>query len=105
MTNVIPERDWKYLSGIKSELLEALCKRINDEALRMVSDSSLSQHEKFLRLYTHIMQQNEVVAECFDDWRRSNILQKIVALRWRSLLTDEYISQLSAETRARLGLA
>ena len=92
--NDIPERDWKYLRSIKRELLEALCKRINDEALRIVTDPSPSQHEKFLRLYNHLMEENEVVAECFDDWRRSNILDKLLALRRRRLLTDEHVSRL-----------
>jgi hypothetical protein len=103
--NDIPERDWKYLRGIKSELLEALCKRINDGALRIVTDSSPGQHEKFLRLYTHLMEGNEVVAECFDDWRRSNILDKMLALRGQRLLTGEHVARLSAEARGRIGLA
>ena len=98
----IPERDWKYLRGVKGELLEALCHRINDGARHIVADQASGQHERFLRLYGHLMEGNEVVADCFDDWRRSNILDKLLALRWHRLLTDEHLSRLSAETQDRI---
>jgi hypothetical protein len=98
----IPERDWKYLRGVKGELLEALCHRINDGARHIVADQASGQHERFLRLYGYIMEQNEVVADCFDDWRRSNILDKLLALCRHRLLADEHIPRLSAETRDRI---
>jgi hypothetical protein len=99
----IPERDWKYLAGVKGELLAALCRRINDGARRIASDRSSGEHETFLRLYSYITDQNEAVADCFDDWRRSNALAKLSRLRRHGLLTDEHLSRLSAETRRMLG--
>jgi hypothetical protein len=98
----IPERDWKYLGGVKGELLEALCRRVNEGARRIASDRSSGEHETFLRLYSYINDQNEVVADCFDDWRRSNILAKLSHLRRHGLLTDEHLARLSAETRERV---
>ena len=59
----IPERDWKYLSSVKGQLLESLCGRIDDEARRIVADRASGQHERFMRLYSHLTEQNEVVAE------------------------------------------
>ena len=100
--NSIPEADWKYLRSVRGELLEDLCERINDEALRVMTDPSLSQHEKFLRLYGHVMRGNAVVADCFDDWRRSNVLLKLLMLREHQLLTDAHVSRLSAETQGRI---
>ena len=81
MMSDIPEQDWKYLKGIKNDLLEMLCQRVNDETLRILNDSSSSQHEKFLRLSNNVAEQNRVVADCFDDWRRSNMLIKLLVLR------------------------
>jgi hypothetical protein len=101
MTN-IPESDWKYLRSVKGELLETLCKQINDEASRIIKAPSLSQHEKFLHLFRHVMEKNEIIANCFDDWRRSNILLKVVSLRKQQLLTDKYITRLSEETRSKI---
>ena len=100
--DAIPERDWKYLRGIQGQLLEALCARINGEASRIMADHSLNQHEKFLQLYAHVIGQNRVVADCFDDWRRSNIFLKLLLLRKHRLLMGEHISKLSAETQRRL---
>jgi hypothetical protein len=71
-------------------------------ARRIASDRSSGEHETFLRLYSYINDQNEVMADCFDDWRRSNILDKLLALRWHRLLTDEHLSRLSAETQDRI---
>jgi hypothetical protein len=98
----IPESDWKYLRTLKDEMLNTLCKRINNEASLIIADSLSSQHEKFLILFRHVMEKNEIIANCFDDWRRSNILLKLHMLRREKLLTDEQISRLSAETRAKI---
>ncbi len=100
--DAISERDWQYLRHVQGQLLEALCARINDEASRIIADHSLNQHEKFLQLYTHVIGQHVVVADCFDDWRRSNIFLKLLLLREHRLLTDEHLSKLSAETQRRL---
>jgi hypothetical protein len=102
MMRGIPERDWKYLSSVKGQLLEALCERINDEARRIAADQASSQHERFLRLHSHFIGGDGVVADCFDDWRRSNILDKLFALRKHQLLTEAHLSRLSAETQDML---
>jgi hypothetical protein len=63
----IPEQDWKYLRSIHDEMLEKLCRRINQGAARIAKDSSLSQHERYLRLYRYLQEQDEIVAHCFND--------------------------------------
>ena len=100
--DAIRERDWQYLRRVQGRLLEALYARINGEASRIMADHSLNEHEKFLQLYAHVVGQNGIVADCFDDWRRSNIFLKLLLLRKHRLLTDEHLSQLSAETRRML---
>ena len=80
------------------EMLETLCKRINHKALQILSNAQLSEHEKFLRLFAHFRKKNKIVARCFDDWRRSNILFKLLALKQERLLTDKHASHLSEET-------
>ncbi len=100
--DAIPERNWQYLRRVQGQLLEALCARINGEASRVMADHYLNEREKFLQLYAHVVAQNVVVADCFDDWRRSNIFLKLLLLWKHRLLTDEHISKLSAETQRRL---
>jgi len=83
-------------------LLETLCKRMNDEASRIIRDPVFSQHEKFLRLFKHVLESNEIIANCFDDWRRSNMILKVLSLREEGLLTDEHILRLSEETQGKI---
>jgi len=98
----IPEADWQYLRRIKDELLDILCQRINEEAASIVRDRSSSPHDNFLRLYRHVQEANERVADCFDDWRRSTLWIKLHYLRKEELLTDEELSRLTEETQSWL---
>ena len=100
--NNIPESDWKYMRTLNAELLETLCKRLNDEALRTITGDALSEHERFLRLFEQVMNNNEIIAKCFDDWRRSNLFLKLLCLRDERLLTDEHLSHLTEETQKRI---
>jgi hypothetical protein len=100
----IPEADWKYLRTIMLEMLETLCKRINNKALQILTNAQLSDHEKFLGLHEHVIEKNEIIARCFDDWRRSNILIKLLALKQERLLTDKHAGHLSEETLERIAI-
>jgi hypothetical protein len=100
--NTIPESDWKYLRDLKDKLLDTLCKRINDEASQIVNNPHLSQHEKFLRLFRHVKEKNEIVAKCFDDRRRSNLVLKMLWLREEHLLTEIHMSRLTEETGRKI---
>jgi len=42
---------------------------------------------------------DKIVAQCFDDWRRSNIRLKVIELQFYNLLTDEHLKHFSEETR------
>ncbi|MEJ2689818.1 MAG: hypothetical protein P8130_07690 [Deltaproteobacteria bacterium] len=97
MSRKIPERDWKYLRKIQPEMLDALCARINRHAIQLLQSTEKTEHEKYLELYRHVNDSDQIVADCFNDWRRSNIWLKILALRRHGLLTDEHVSQLSKE--------
>jgi hypothetical protein len=97
----IPEADWKYLRSVKDEMLESLCRRINDKASKILTSTD-SNYERFLRLYKHLDKGNKSVANCFDDWRRSTAFVKMVLLRREKLLTDDRLSQLSTETRNKI---
>ena len=81
------------------EMLEALCKRVNTKASKIIANRQMSEHERFQRLLGHFVRGNKTVVKCFDDWRRSNILIKLLALRQEGLFTDKHASGLSEETR------
>lgn len=102
MTLSIPETDWKYLRKIKAEMLATLCARINEQSKKILNTEDKSEHEKYLELYKHIKQSDRIIADCFNDWRRSNIWLKIQWLQKHDLLTDEHLNGMSDQCRAIL---
>lgn len=99
MTIQVSESDWKYLRERKVDFLSTLCGRINEQSKDILNDQSVSEHEKYLKLYKHIMGSDKIVAECFNDWRRSNIWLKIQFLRHHGILTGEHLNQMSDSLR------
>jgi hypothetical protein len=100
------ESDWKYLRSMKKTLLDRLCNRILDN---MQAECNLEKrepdvHEQYLKIYRLIKKWDEMVGECFDDWRRSNIIFNILFLIKYQVITDEEIDQLSDETKKRIKL-
>lgn len=101
MSRSIPEKDWKQLRKLKPEMLNTLCLRINKKAEEIIQTPEKSEHEKYIDLYEHIQESDDVVARCFNDWRRSNIWIKFHALLREGLLTDKHVMSLSDESEER----
>jgi 5'-deoxynucleotidase YfbR-like HD superfamily hydrolase len=97
MNNSIHERDWKALKKIRQETLEMLCARINEEGREILDSEDSSEHEKYLALYRHLDKSDDIVADCFNDWRRSNAKFKLLFLQREGLLSDSHIQNFSEE--------
>jgi hypothetical protein len=102
MSGSLPEKDWKYLRSIEPELLSALCRKINQRAAQLLNSEFESEHKKYLALYKHIEASDKIVADCFNDWRRSNLMLKLALLRRHKFLKDEHIANLSDAARELL---
>ena len=85
-------------------LLSDLCRKINVSSAEILASQRLSEHEKYLQLFKHVQESDILVAECFDDWRRSNLWIKLVKICKHKLLSEEHLGNLSEESRARLQL-
>ena len=94
----IPEKDWKYLSTIKQDILNTLCLRIHKETKKIIDSSNVEEIKKYHKLFKHIQNSDKIISRCFDDWKRSDIALKISQLLTENLLTDEHIQNLSDET-------
>ncbi len=100
----IKESDWKYLRNLKKPLLDRLCNRILDD---LQAESSIEKrtpdvHQQYLKIYKLIKKWDKIVADCFDDWSRGDIIFNILFLIKRRVITDEEIAQLSDETKERI---
>jgi len=104
MARTIAEPDWKYMKGIKDHLLDMLCRQINRKSTGILNEKKGSEYEKYLRVYEHIKNSDRIISECFDDWRRSTLMQKLIVLQYYGLLTEEHLEQLSGETQQKLNV-
>lgn len=99
MNRSIPEIDWKKLSKLKPELLDNLCRRILERSENIIHSSGKSEHEKYLELYRHIEDSDQIISRCFNEWKRSAIVMRVSQLLANGLLLDEHIQSLSEETK------
>ena len=101
MPRDFPESDWKTLSRLKPLVLDRLCQRILQKAGGILDHTQVGgRHRAYLDLYKHIQTSDEIVAHCFNDWKRSQAINILVNWRSEHLLTDEEFSAFSPETRA-----
>ena len=99
MHNSFTERDWKYMRSIHDELLHTLCERINRQAAEIVDSEKGDPHERYAKLYEHVLASDNIVAECFDGWSRSDLWLTVLMLRKHGLLTEEHIRNMSESAR------
>lgn len=99
MDGPLKERDWKYLRSIHDELLHKLCADINRRAAELATCRGENPYKQYLLLYRYIQDADSIIADCFNDWRRSRLALKIMQLRHHGLLTDEHVSNLSPEAQ------
>ena len=102
--NEIKESDWKYLRNLKKELLDRLCNRILDDVRTEcgLEKREPDAHEQYLKVYNLIKKRDKMVADCFDDWSRSDIIFNILFLIKYKVITAEEVAQLSDETKEQL---
>ena len=98
----IPERDWKQLRAIQSEKVALTCERILSAAESIAKQRKNNEHEAFLKLWDEANKGNELIAELFDDIRRSNALFKLIAWKKNNLLSKAELDLFSEETQQAL---
>lgn len=100
MPQNFPESDWKTLSRLKSLALDRLCQRILHGAKQIITRAKDGKyHDAYLALYRYVHKEDQIVGNCFNDWRRSQALYLLVNWRSENLLTEEEFAEFSAETR------
>ena len=94
------EREWKILRRLKPLALERLTWRILEGAQEIIASAEEGQsYDAYLKLYRYIQEQDAIVADCFDDWRRANAIFFLLHWRRQGLITDEEFQAFTPETR------
>ena len=97
-----PERDWKLLRELKPMTLERLCERILRRAAEATTEAGLTNHQRYIKLWKLVQEQNQEVALAFDDHRRSTAFLKILQIHRRGLFTKEEFARFSEQTRRQV---
>lgn len=98
----LPERDWKTLRKMKGELLEELAERVTRRSAEILESELGSALDRYRILYRHLEESDGIIADCFDDWRRSTLMKRILSMRQHGLLTDKRMELLSEEGREQV---
>lgn len=93
------EPDWKTFRALKPALLDRLCTRILEEMRGVMDDTSLTPHERYLKVFALLQDRNDDIAAGFDDMRRSRAIQRLANIYALGLFTDEELAQFTPQTR------
>ena len=98
----ITESDWQVFRGIRGIALDRSCQRVLQELDRISGDATLSHHQRYLKIYQHIREQDREIALGFDHNSRSHAFDQVLFFRSRRLLTDEEFSRFSPDLCTRV---
>lgn len=93
-----PENDWKQLRAIQDEKLSLVCERVFGLVESIAKQRKGEEHEAFLKLWEAVNEGNELIAQLFNDTRRSNAMFKLMAWRKHGLLSDAELGLFTAGT-------
>jgi hypothetical protein len=100
MIDKIKESDWKYLKKLKPMLLERACTQINKEAVLILkNEENHEQYQVYMDMFRHYEQKDDILAECFDDYRRSKAKQRIFSLIYHGIMSDNELQGFSDDTK------
>ena len=99
----IKESDWKILRGLHTVALERFCRQILLEIERIQGNSTMTFHQKYLKIYDVIRGRDKDIAQTFNGLRRSTAITQLSAMKSRDLLTESEFSQFSEETQGIIG--
>ena len=65
----------------------------------MIRDSSLSPHERYLKVFRFFRDRDDELAHTFNDSRRSRMIVQLAAIHQHGLLTPDDLGRFTARTR------
>ena len=96
------ESDWQVFRELRPIALERLCERILQQLGNISADDSQSKHQRYLKIYHYIQEQDKEIALGFDHNSRNRAFEQILFFQSRNLLVDEEFSRFSKELCTRV---
>ena len=98
----IPESDWKLFKSVRNKALDVFCGRVLSRVASTINDEKLSNHDKFLQIYTTVTDQNRNLAQIFDGYSRSRALLQLTMMQSFELLDEKDIDDFSESTKEHM---
>jgi hypothetical protein len=95
----VPERDWKKLFTMKSDVLNFACECIFEKIDKIMEERKEKAHETYLKLWKLLREEDQKIAVMFDDLKRNNALHKLAAWEYNGIISKESFAEFSKETQ------
>ena len=89
---------------VREAALERLCARILKQIEGISSDSSRSHHQRYGAIFQLMRERDREVAYAFDNPRRSQMVNQLLAIYRLDLLSPEEFARFTPAARARVEL-
>jgi hypothetical protein len=99
MDRGIPESDWRLFRRLEPIALDRFCSQVLDKSARIAGEPGKTSHERYLKLYKFIREQDRDLAAVFDDLRRSTAIRKLAQIYALGLLTEAELGDFTEGTR------
>jgi hypothetical protein len=91
------ESDWKIFKKIKDKALDLFCEKALSEFREVINNDNEPLHDRYLRLYEHVMTRDKRMSILFDGHSRSHAWLQLLAIRSEGLADEVLLKELSAE--------
>lgn len=91
------ESDWKKFKKIKALALDRFCARAMADFQAAIQKDEMSNHERYLSLYTLVQDADERLSMLFDGHSRSKAQLQLAFIRSEGLVEDCELEGMSAE--------
>jgi hypothetical protein len=97
----MPERDWKVFRQLRPVALERFCERVLSR-IKGIVRSGDTAHQRYLRVFKVIDEQDRELAALFNNPRRSTAWSQLLMICAQGLLTPEEMQRFSEDTQRRI---
>ena len=102
MGHDFPESDWKVFRALREIVLERFCKRVLAEMDSLRTDTSKTNHERYLDIWQLMSERDNELAHAFNDPKRSQMISQLIAMHTYGLLDQSDLDNFSQETREKI---
>ena len=96
------ESDWKIFRELHKVALERFCERALAEVDAIRRDDSQSYHERYVQIYRLIQEQDQQLAQAFNQPRRSQMRLQLYLIYSYGLFQPDEISRFSSDLQNNL---